>query len=430
MSKAKPSAPRRTSVERNIYRRADGKFEVGFKDGTGVQRWRTVEGGILAARALRDELLAARGRGERVAPNPRLRFGDAADRWLAGPVLDLRERTQQAYRNSVNTHLRPRLATRRLDTITADDVAALVRELRAQGLAESHNAAIIATLGRVYKYATRRLGWAGQDPTTLLLSSERPKLSQAQPKRIFQGEQIEQTIAAASEPWRTLFAVAALTGARMSEVCGLTWAQVTLDDLDDAELRYVQQVDRHGNPAPLKTNTSRRAVPIPRGLAALLAAHKLRSPYTADTDYVFVTSTGRPVGQRNVQRALRTAQRKAVTPDGVPTFPVLHELDERDKPVTVPHGSLPSMHSYRHTYASRAVLAGESVDEVAFLLGHRSANVTRAVYVHEIADARRKAARRSRIAAEYEGVIEAAAKVPEPQAAAANSNVVQLRDVG
>ena len=41
----------------------------------------------------------------------------------------------------------------------------------------------------------------------------------------------------------------------------------------------------------------------------------------------------------------------------------------------------PSMHSFRHTVASFALLAGESVDEVAFLLGHRDGTVTRSVYV-------------------------------------------------
>jgi integrase len=59
------------------------------------------------------------------------------------------------------------------------------------------------------------------------------------------------------------------------------------------------------------------------------------------------------------------------------------------------------MHSFGYTVASRALLAGESVDEVAFLLGHRDATVTRVVYVHEIADARRRNMRRSRGLAEY-----------------------------
>lgn len=67
----------------------------------------------------------------------------------------------------------------------------------------------------------------------------------------------------------------------------------------------------------------------------------------------------------------------------------------------VGHGDLPSMHSFRHTVASRALLAGESVDEIAFLLGHRDANVTRAVYVRELADARRRSMRRSRMTAEF-----------------------------
>ena len=65
------------------------------------------------------------------------------------------------------------------------------------------------------------------------------------------------------------------------------------------------------------------------------------------------------------------------------------------------------MHSFRHTAASRALLAGESVDEVAFLLGHRDANVTRAVYVREVADARRRNMRRSRMMAEYGELLDA-----------------------
>ena len=63
------------------------------------------------------------------------------------------------------------------------------------------------------------------------------------------------------------------------------------------------------------------------------------------------------------------------------------------------------MHSFRHTVASRALLAGENIDEVAFLLGHRDANVTRAVYVRELSDARRRTMRRSRMIAEYSDLL-------------------------
>jgi integrase len=221
----------------------------------------------MAARKLRDELLARRGRGETVAPDSRLRFAEAADRWLDGPVQDLRPATRAGYRTAVEQHLNPRYRNRRLDAITADDLAALVRDMRRQGKSETTIAAVIGTVGRIYKFAARRLGFAGINPTTLMLSSERPKVSQATHRPIFTPEQIEQTLLAATAPYRALFTVAALTGARVSELCGLTWSDVDLDDLEDAEITFAWQVDRQGNRRPTKTDGSARTVPIPRELA-------------------------------------------------------------------------------------------------------------------------------------------------------------------
>ncbi len=427
MSKANATA-RRVSVERNIYRRPTGVFEVGFKDGAGIQRWRTVEGGITAARALRDELLAQRGRGERVAPNPRLRFADASEKWLAGPVVDLRETTRDLYRNAVENHLRPRYATRRLDAITADDLARLVRELRTAGLSESSAQNVLGVVNRIYRYAARRLGWAGTNPVSLMLPAERPKPSQTASKRIFEGQELEQVIGAARGIWRPFLIVAAVTGARLSELCGLIWECVHLSDLDDAEIEFLWQVDRRGRRRPSKKDSSVRTVPIPRKLAVILAEHKIASRYSGPGAPVFATSTGRPLSQRNVGRALRATQRRAVDGDGRPTFPILHERDERDKPVPVPPRTLPSMHSFRHTVASRAFLAGESMDEVAFMLGHANANVTRTVYLRELNDARRRAMRRSKMMGEYGAALEAAATLTPTCDHPIGAEVRQLRE--
>lgn len=405
-------SPRRVRVERGIYRRPTGVLEIGFKDEVGRQRWRTVDGGILAARKLRDDLSARRARGESVAPTPKLRFGDAADRWLAGPVLDLRDTTRVKYRCMVNQHLRQRFEGRRLDAVNADDLAQLVRELRGEGKSEATISVVLGVVGQIYKFAARRLRWTGTIPTTLMLQSERPKASQAKRRPIFTGEQLEQTIAAAHEPFRTLFTVAALTGARISELCGLTWIDVRIDDADDAEIEFGWQVDRHGSRRPTKTVGSARTVPIPAELAAVLARHRRRVRYSTADDFVFTTGTGRPLQQRNVSRALREAQKRAVNADGSPAFPILHQVDEQGSPVSVPRGAVPSMHSFRHTVASRALLAGESVDEVAFLLGHRDGTVTRTVYVREVADGRRRSMRRSRMTAEFSAALRVALDHP------------------
>jgi integrase len=397
--------PRRIRVERNIYRRSSGVYEIGFKDGSGRQRWRTVDGGIAAARAVRDELLSQRARGERVTNNGRLRFCDAAARWLDGPVIDLRPATQSCYRNAVEQHLLDRFGVRRLDTITPDDLADLVRELRAHGLAESTIVIVVGVTNRIYRYAARRLGWVGTNPVSLMLSSERPKPSRAKRQRVFERGELEQTIGAADEPYRTLFTVGALTGRAAIRAACPQLGEHPNRDAGDAEIEFAHQVDRHGALAPTKTDSSARTVPIPQELARILADHRRRSTFVSPNDFVFATRSGRPLGQRNTARALRAAQVQAANPDGWPTFPVLHALDQHGRPVPVPHGALPSMHSFRHTVASRALLAGESVDEIAFLLGHRDANVTRAVYVRELADARRRTMRRSRMLAEYSDLL-------------------------
>jgi integrase len=143
----------------------------------------------------------------------------------------------------------------------------MVRDLRQDGKSEATIHAVLGAAGRIFKFAARRLGLSGVIPTSLMLPSERPKVSLAKRLPIFTPEQVEQTLAASSDPYRTLFTVAALTGARISELCGLTWADVTVDNLDEAEITFGFQVDRHGNRRPTKTDGSARTVPIPRELA-------------------------------------------------------------------------------------------------------------------------------------------------------------------
>jgi integrase len=233
MSTHNPS-PRRVRVEQNIYSRRDAGghtvYEVGYRDSSGRQRWQRVEGGITAARTTRNDLLARKGKGERVQPNPKLRFGDAATAWLTGQAAELRPATQAVYRNAINTHLLPRWGRRRLDTIAVEDVAALVRELRGEGKAEWTIYGVITAANRTFRYARRRMAWHGENPVAALEKGERPVVSAAARRPIFRGDELAQTLAASREPYKTLFALGSVTGARLSECLGLVWADVELGD--------------------------------------------------------------------------------------------------------------------------------------------------------------------------------------------------------
>jgi integrase len=302
-----------------------------------------------------------------------------------------------------------------------------VRELRDEELSEWTIAGILKSARRVFKFAERRLNWHGRNPIDGLENGERPKTGATLRRRLFEGAELAQTIAAASEPLRTLFSFAACTGARESECLGLIWSDVDLADLDVASVSFAFQVDRKGKRQPLKTEESRRTIELPRSLAVLLAEQKARSGHSQPGDFVFGTRSGRPISQRNALRGLRGAMKAATDEKGRPTFPVLSAVDERGRPMPVPRGSVPNFHGLRHTAASEAIRDGESAEEVSWQLGHKNSNVTRAVYVQEIKTAERSARRRAKMEARYGSLLEAAARSePKQTANGSGAKVVDL----
>jgi integrase len=288
-----------------------------------------------------------------------------------------------------------------MDRIGIDDWARLIRELRDEGKAESTIETILKAARGVYRFAARRMGWHGVSAISLLEPSERPKVTEAPKRRLFTDSELTQTLAAAHEPYRTLFSLAIVVGPRISECLGLAREDLNLSNLEEAIVNFLYQVDRRGVRRKLKTDESQREVEIPYSLARILAAHLRRNPYTKPSDFFFGTKSGKALSQRNVSRELRRAQKRARDSEGNPTFPILHERDAEDKPVKVPRGAVPSFHSFRHSCASHAIAEGEGAEEVSWQLGHKDPTVTRKIYIHEVKSAERSARRRSKMEARY-----------------------------
>jgi integrase len=174
-------------------------------------------------------------------------------------------------------------------------------------------------------------------------------------------------------------------------------------------------------------------LPLPRATAAMLLEHQARTAApTGPRAYVFATRTVRPVGQRNVLRALYLAQERARRPDGPPTFPELFEVDARSELVVGDDGAyvplrdlkrrklnLPHFHSIRHT----AAMECEDAEEARDLLRHKNSNVTRAIYRAHFSDRRRELLR-ARLEARHGRPDEAA---PAPSTPTASEVVVPIR---
>lgn len=404
-------------------KRADGSeaFVIGYRATDGRQRWQTIPGGITAARAALADVQSRKARGERVTPNPRLTFAQAAEAWWSSQAANLRPATQRYYRSLLDVHLLPELGRTRLDQITVDRLARFVALMgsaeyraeveartttsgrgrharRAEAAAGGYKAwtirGALTVLGRVFDYARRRIGWAGQNPVRDLDRSERPRSDQRE-RRVLTTDEVARLLTAADHRHRPVFEFAALTGSRLGEVLGLKWRSV---DLDHGTATIDHQADRHGGYVELKTKRSRRTIELPSELVASLRARKLAAEYSGPDAYVFSTSRGTPFEHRNVSgRALARAIKRA----GLDADP------ER----------LPTFHSLRHSFASAWIASGGDVVELSAHLGHADPAITLRVYSHEFATAAHSEARRARLDAIFGSSVVAADGNRAPQTA-------------
>lgn len=377
-------------------------FIIGYRDSDSKQVWQTVEGGVTAARAALADVQARKGRGERVAPNPRVTFEVAAETWFTAQASNLRPATRDVYRSHLDTHLLPVFGRRRLDSIDVDEIARLVArmstgeyraevEQRMKGGKRRRKPAVtvaddgyrgwtirgmLTVAGRVFEYAQRRMRWSGQNPVRLLDNGERPRSDQRE-RRILTRDELERLLTAADERFRPIFVFAAGTGCRLGEVLGLKWRAI---DFDNGTATITHQVDRRGREVELKTKRSRRTIELPTDLVAMLREQKIAAPpvHSGPDAYVFCTRNGTPHEHRNVAgRALSRAIKGA-------------GLDDDPE-------NLPTMHSFRHSFASAWIASGGDIVELSAHLGHRNPSVTMNTYSHEFEKAARSDARRTRL---------------------------------
>lgn len=358
---------RRVRVEQGIYLQPNGKYAVCFVAG-GQPRFRTIGYDIEEARAERAFFVESTRAGVPLA-TPELRFARVAGWWIERyerrvEAGERRERSIENHRYQLNKHLLPVLGRRLIRTLSVEDVASLMTEIRAAGKSEKTVAGALATLHSIVRFALRN-GWMAQNPIGRLESAERPHPVRRK-QRVLGRDEIARLLAAAAPRFRILLATALYTGLRTSELLGLFWSDL---DLDQGVLHVRAQLSRahRGIPSrrvPLKTPAALRDVPLAPQLVSKLRAHRRELAEAGHEDWVFHTGVGTPFGHRNVTtRALNDAAGLAGLDDG--TWPRLR------------------FHDLRHTFASHLIIDLRlDVAQVSRIVGHARVSTTLDVYTH------------------------------------------------
>jgi integrase len=192
----------------------------------------------------------------------------------------------------------------------------------------------LASLSVCFSYGVQDLGWLERNPVK---DVRKPTPERGRVRFLSEDEHAALLAACKDSSNSALYPIVILalsTGARMSEILGLTWK-----DID-----FKSQMIRLEN----TKNGERRSVPLTGVAHELLIG--LRKVRRIDSDYLFP----RKDGKKPVE--IRKQWEKAVQRAGLKDF---------------------RFHDLRHTAASYLAMAGGSLLEIASILGHRKMDMTK-----------------------------------------------------
>jgi integrase len=301
---------------------------------------------------------------------------------------DRKESTRELYANLCRRHLeREPFGAIRLDKLKPSDVEALVLAMRAKtkpGKRTEKNlnpepvrALSDATIRQTY--TVLRAGLEGAVRDGLLAKNpaaavKRPGIARREARHASVVDVTKLLLSADGLRYRNVLVLIAATGLRRGEALALHWSDV---DLDAGMLVVRGTLGRVGGKLIItepKTDRSRRPVPLPQPVVAMLRAHRARQnaervaarDQWQENGLVFATEFGTPVGPRNILRTVQIAAQKAGMSDiGV--------------------------HTLRHSAAVTWLESKVHIKAVADLLGHSSIAITGDIYGHTSDDTARAA---------------------------------------
>ena len=335
-----------------------------------------------AAQEALDRLRVSAREGTFVEPT-KITLATWLDRWCEGLVTAGRSpATIESYRRQLETHVVPHLGGLRLSALSAADLDALYARLLAGGRRDGRGGLSPRTVRYVHTIVSKSLS----DAVRKRLLVRNPA-SDADPPSANSAAAPEMTwwtptelraflVAVTSDDLYALWRLAAMTGMRRGEVCGLRWSDI---DLEAGRLSVRQQLTtvRHElifRERP-KSDHGRRTIDLDVGTTRVLRDHRraqlerrmVVGATWGEGDLVFCGLAGEPLDPESI--AQRFEHRAAAA--GVKRI---------------------RFHDLRHTHAAHLIAAGQDALVISKRLGHASVSFTYDKYGHLMSKADSEAA--------------------------------------
>ena len=311
--------------------------------------------------------------------------------WLQFIICDLSPNTRRNYKERYEKNIQPVMGAMRISQIKPMHCKAVLNQMMAAYAGATIRQTYI-TLGTMFRSAVMN-DIIEKHPMDGVRYTK-PVRAPGDHRCLTIEEQKKFLEAAKSSHNYRQYALILETGLRTGELIGLTWDVInwenrTLTVNKTMEFRHKQQCWRAGPP---KTATSYRTIPLTdKAYHLLLELYKLRDTQKKSKELSqILTFTDRRSGQSStlVMYDLVFINFRTGLPAKNSSYDThLYKLCEKA-------GIEPfSMHTLRHTYATRAIESGMQPKVLQQLLGHASIQTTMDTYVHVTEDSLAQAVR-------------------------------------
>lgn len=296
------------------------------------------------------------------------------DSWLERHVAEghIQGRAHERYAGIINKHLTPALGSLPLQKLRVDHVADLKAAWLsgdAESVSKPLSGASVHKHLVVLRQALDEAVKAGVIVRNPVDAVSAPSVKPQAERRTLEQDEIRAVLTAAtSSRFDVPIRLALATGMRESELLGLPWSDVDLDNGTLEVRRVLSYVEGNVVFKEPKSDRSRRTIELSPATVAILREHRVRQaerrlklgPIWRENGLVFPSRVGGPWLPRDFYRDYRAV----VVASGV------------SGPETV------VFHTWRHTAATQWIKAGVDVFVVSRRLGHSSAAFTMDRYAH------------------------------------------------
>lgn len=342
--------PRNAGPDVWVFRWRDGTVNRKERIGT-VEQYATKSAARKACELLRANI-------NREARTPRT-FGELADHYIKHELPSKTPYTREVYTGYLDTWILPKWEQHSLSDVKA---VAVESWLKTVTLSPGTKAKLRNLMHAIFNHAMRWEFFSVNPISLVRQSAKRTRVPD-----VLTAQEIGALLSELKEPWRTAFYVAVTTGLRVSELLALKWTDV---EFATGEIRLSRGIVRQ-HIGEMKTEASRKPIPLDAGLADVLTQWRECCPYNRDADYIFGSPDMK--GQQ-------------------PYWPNA-AMEDHIRPAAKRAGIQKRLgwHTLRHTFGTLVKNQGADVATTQALLRHANVSITMDRYVQAMTPAKREA---------------------------------------